>query len=123
MIVPGDEEITGMRSADAYRVFLTRNSEYHVQSHVCVGVRDRRTGRWLEDHPALRRALLSAVAANGGGLQALYSPCLGERLEFDVDGAALRTSAVLDIEERNAQGTLPRPMTRARRTTESRITR
>jgi hypothetical protein len=113
-----------MLSTDAYRVFLTRNSEYHVQSHVCVGVRDRRTGRWLEDHPALRRALLSAVAANGGGLQALYAPCLGERLEFDVDGAALRTSAVLDIEERGEHMAMPRPVSRSRRTTESaRITR
>ena len=107
-----------MRAANAYRVFLTRNSEYHVDSHVCVGVRDRRTGLWIEDHPALRRALLSAVAANGG-YQALYTPCLGERLEFDVDGAALRTSAVLDIEDRDARNTMPRPVTRARRSTAS----
>ena len=112
-----------MRSASAYRIFLTRNSEYHVESHVCVGVRDRRTGHWVQDHPALRRALLSAVAANGG-LQALYQPCLGERLEFDVDGAALRTSAVLDIEERDARATMPRPVRRERRTTDSaRVTR
>ncbi|HKU40901.1 MAG TPA: hypothetical protein VJR89_22220 [Polyangiales bacterium] len=108
-----------MRRASAYRVFLTRNSEYHVESHVCVGVRDRRTGLWLSDHPALQRALLSAVAANGGSLQAMYSPCLGERLEFDVDGLALRTSAVLDIEERDARGTMPRPVVRRRRTTTS----
>jgi hypothetical protein len=82
-------------------------------------VRDRRTGQWLSDHPALQRALLSAVAANGGSLQALYAPCLGERLEFDVDGLALRTSAVLDIEEKDAKGTMPRPVTRHRRTTAS----
>jgi hypothetical protein len=106
-----------MRNANAYRIFLTRNSEYHVESHVCVGVRDRRTGNWVEDHPALKRALLSAVAANGG-LQALYTPCLGERLEFDVDGASLRTSAVLDIEERGARLTMPRPVMRSRRSTD-----
>jgi hypothetical protein len=106
-----------MRTASAYRIFLTRNSEYHVESHVCVGVRDRRTGTWIADHPALKRALLGAVAANGGSLQALHTPCLGERLEFDVDGAALRTSIVLDIEDRHQRST-PRPV-RARRTTES----
>lgn len=112
-----------MRDANAYRVFLTRNSEYHVEKFVCVGVRDRRTGNWVQDHPALKRALLSAVAANGG-LQAIYTPCLGERLEFDVDGAALLTSAVLDIEDRGAKTTMPRPVMRGRRTTESaRITR
>jgi hypothetical protein len=107
-----------MRNAAAYRIFLTRNSEYHVESHVCVGVRDRRTGNWVQDHPALKRALISAVAANGG-LQALYTPCLGERLEFDIDGASLRTSAVLDIEDRNARATMPRPVMRGRRETGS----
>ena len=112
-----------MRSTSAYRVFLTRNSEYHVQNHVCVGVRDRRTGQWLDTHPALRCPLRSAVAANGG-LQALFVPCVGERLEFDVDGASLRTSAVLDIEEREGPASIPRPLARSRRTTSSaRITR
>jgi hypothetical protein len=103
---------------NAYRIFLTRNSEYHVDSHVCVGVRDRRTGNWVADHPALRRELLGAVAANGGSLQGVYTPCLGERLEFEIDGALLRTSAVLDIEDRDQRSTMPRPV-RARRTTES----
>lgn len=100
-----------MRSANAYRVFLTRNSEYHVQAHVCVRVRDRRTGHWLQDHPALTRPLRSAVAANGGW-HAMYAPCLGERLEFDVDGIALRTSTVLDIEDHGARSAMPRPVAR-----------
>jgi hypothetical protein len=107
-----------MRNASSYRIFLTRNSEYHVESHVCVGVRDRRTGTWIANHPALKRALLGAVAANGGSLQAVYTPCLGERLEFDIDGASLRTSAVLDIEDRDQRSTMSRPV-RLRRTTES----
>lgn len=107
-----------MRSVNPYRVFLTRNSEYHVERHVCIGVRDRRTGRWVDDHPALRRALLNAVAADGG-YHAFYTPCVGERLEFDVDGAALRTSLVLDIEERDPRKTVPRPPPRSRRTTSS----
>lgn len=110
-----------MSSANAYRVFLTRNSEYHVQCHVCVGVRDRRTGHWLQDHPALRRPLLSAVAADGGW-QSLYAPCLGERLEFDVDGIALRTSTVLDIEDREARSAMPRPVAR-RTSAAARVTR
>jgi hypothetical protein len=30
-----------------HRIFVTRNSEYHVRRNVCVGVRDRRSGEWL----------------------------------------------------------------------------
>ena len=43
-----------MRRLSAYRVFLTRKSEYHVRGHMCFGVRDRRTGQWQNEHWALR---------------------------------------------------------------------
>jgi hypothetical protein len=107
-------------------VFLTRNSEYHVQSHVCVGVRDRRTGRWFDEHPALSRPLATTVRT-AGQLAPLQTPQLGESLEFDLDGEPLRTSPVLNIEERrrnhaNANATVrsvsafsaPRPVARVR---------
>ena len=81
-----------------YQIFLTRNSEYHLQTHVCIGVRDRRTGVWLEQHPALQRRLASTVRT-AGALAVLQRPQLGESLEFDVDGAPLRTSPVLNIEQ------------------------
>lgn len=87
-----------------YQVFLTRNSEYHLQSHVCVGVRDRRTGRWLDEHPALQRPLATTVRT-GGQLAPLQKPQLGESLEFDLDGSPLRTSPVLNIEERGGRST------------------
>jgi hypothetical protein len=81
-----------------YQIFLTRNSEYHLQSHVCVGVRDRRTGTWVNQHPALQRRL-SATVRTAGALAVLQRPQLGESLEFDLDGAPLRTSPVLNIEQ------------------------
>lgn len=90
-------------SLATYQVFLTRNSEYHLQSHVCVGVRDRRTGRWLAEHPALQRSL-STTVRTAGQLAPLQKPQLGESLEFDLDGAPLRTSPVLNIEERGGAG-------------------
>jgi hypothetical protein len=86
-----------MHSALNYQVFLTRNSEYHVKSHVCVGVRDRRTGQWFSEHPALSRAL-SSVVRTADSLAPLRTPHLGESLEFDLDGEPLRTSPVLNIE-------------------------
>ena len=81
-----------------YQIFLTRNSEYHLQTHVCIGVRDRRTGVWVKQHPALHRRLASTVRT-AGALAVLQRPQLGESLEFDLDGAPLRTSPVLNIEQ------------------------
>lgn len=87
-----------MLSSLDYQIFLTRNSEYHLQSHVCVGVRDRRTGSWVKQHPALHRRLSSTVRT-AGALAVLQRPQLGKSLEFDMDGAPLRTSPVLNIEQ------------------------
>ncbi len=97
-----------MRRASAYRVFLTRNTEYHVRGHVCIGVRDRRTGQWQAEHPALARPLAESVVDSGGRLQSLRVPSLGDPLEFVVAGASLRTSPILDIEEREALNVGPR---------------
>lgn len=92
-----------MRRSSAYRVFLTRNSEYHVRGHVCIGVRDRRSGQWLKDHPALARPFSdSVVDAQSGRISSPRLPSLGDPLEFDVNGTPLRTSPVLDIEERES---------------------
>jgi hypothetical protein len=82
-----------------YQVFLTRNSEYHLRRHVCVGVRDRRTGRWFERHPALSHPLAGTVST-AGELALVQAPVLGEALEFDVNGAPLRTTPILTIEKR-----------------------
>jgi hypothetical protein len=92
-----------MPPALVYQVFLTRNSEYHVQGYVCVGVRDRRTGQWFLEHPALSRPLAGAVLSTGQ-VAPLHVPNLGESLEFfldRLDGEPLRTSPVLNIEERD----------------------
>lgn len=100
-----------MRRTSAYRVFLTRNSEYHVRGHVCIGVRDRRSGDWLKDHPALSRPLAHTVVDSSGRLSSPHLPSLGDPLEFDVAGTPLRTSPVLDIEEREAlQAPSSRPL-------------
>jgi hypothetical protein len=94
-----------MQPALVYQVFLTRNSEYHVRGYVCVGVRDRRTGRWFLEHPALSRPLAGAVLSTGQ-VAPLHVPNLGESLEFLLDrrdGEPLRTSPVLNIEERDVR--------------------
>jgi hypothetical protein len=117
-----------MQPALVYQVFFTRNSEYHLQSQVCVGVRDRRTGQWFIEHPALSRPLAGAVLL-AGQFAPLHKPNLGESLEFDQDGALLRTSPVLNIEERDPYApttgvwrTTPRPVTH-RSAEDPRVTR
>ena len=52
-------DLNNMRRPSAYRVFLTRSSEYHVRGRVCLGVKDRRTGAWTLGHPALRGRIAS----------------------------------------------------------------
>jgi hypothetical protein len=92
-----------MHSPPIYRVYLTRNSEYHLENNVCVAVRDRRTGRWFDEHPALTRPLATAqLSANN--FTSLHTPNLGESLDFAQDGELLRTSPVLNIEERDMAG-------------------
>lgn len=91
-----------MRRPSAYRIFLTRSSEYHVRSNHCFGVRDRRSGGWIDDHPALRGRLTGAYAEGGGITNSSQRlPLIGECLVFGEAGQ-LRTSPVLSVEEREA---------------------
>lgn len=89
-----------MRRPSAYRVFLTRSSEYHVRGRVCLGVRDRRTGAWTLGHPALRGQLASVDAQ--GRLQSVLTPVIGECLWFVGGARPVQTSPVLAVEEREA---------------------
>jgi hypothetical protein len=86
-----------MRRLSAYRVFLTRKSEYHVRGHACFGVRDRRTGGWHGTHWALGCKLAGWVGM----------PEIDERLCFVVGEELHYTSPVISIEERE-QLELPR---------------
>jgi hypothetical protein len=118
-----------MDPASVYQVFFTGNSEYHLQSHVCVGVRDRRTGQWFVEHPALSRPLAGAIFL-AGQFSSLRLPHLGEPLEFDQDGEPLRTSPVLNIEERDIDApatgvwrTKQRPVAQSKNQEDPRVTR
>jgi hypothetical protein len=50
-----------------HRIFVTRNSEYHVRRNVCVGVRDRRSGEWLAGHLALRSTVSGGLKFHDNG--------------------------------------------------------
>jgi hypothetical protein len=89
-----------MRRASAYRVFVTRNSEYHVRGLVCCGVRDRRSGRWVRDHWAINHALATAFRDATGRMRTLATPVVGESLQFVVGERGIVTSPILSVEER-----------------------
>ena len=83
-----------------HRVFVTRNSEYHVRRNVCVGVRDRRTGEWLSGHVALRSTVSGGLKFHDNGAISASEglPTVGESLFFIAAGRDLITSPVLTIE-------------------------
>jgi len=83
-----------------HKVFVTRNTEYHVRSGMCVGVRDRRSGQWLRSHLALRSRISGGLRFNGvGGITPSPGrPEIGESLFFQAAGRDLITSTVLSIE-------------------------
>jgi hypothetical protein len=88
-----------------HRMFVTKNTEYHFRDEVCVAVRDRKSGRWLASHLALKRKLAGSVRFQGRGCAVPFakSPEVGEALFFGLGGRELVTSLLCAIErpERN----------------------
>ena len=88
------------RERRIHKVFVTRNTEYHVRSQMCVGVRDLRTGEWLQGHLALRSRVSGGLTfLQKGGVRASEGlPSVGESLFFVANGRDLVTSPVMRIE-------------------------
>lgn len=75
-----------------HRVFLSRNTEYHLHHDRCVGVRDRRSGRWLAEHRALRAQAFDLPPPGGEG------GWLGRSILFSGPGGGVKTSAIYAVE-------------------------
>jgi hypothetical protein len=58
-----------------HRVYVTRNTEYHLRDGVCVAVRDRETRRFKPGHLAVSLRLQGAVKLSAAGACA---PCFGD---------------------------------------------
>lgn len=83
-----------------HRVFVTRNTEYHVRRDLCVAVRDRRSGEWLRGHLALRQRVHGGLKFTraGGILPNLGTPGVGESIFFHANGRDLVTSPILAVD-------------------------
>ena len=84
-----------------HRCFITRHTEYYLRDDECVAVRDRRTGKWLRDHAALR---LHALRLPPPGHDHAW---VGKRIQFWGQRADVLTSTVMEIERPEKQ-TLPK---------------
>lgn len=94
-----------------HKIFVTRNTEYHLRKDLCVAVRDRHTGEWLRAHLALRHRVHGTLKFNrqGGITPNTGLPAVGESLFFHASGRDLVTSPVLSIERpaRDTVGAYP----------------
>ena len=81
-----------------HRVYVTKNTEYHLRDGFCVAVRDRRTGDFVSGHLALRRRIGGGIRfySNGALTPNPGEPTPGEALYFSTtpEGRDLVTSSV-----------------------------
>ena len=68
-----------------HRVYVTRNTEYHLRDNVCVAVRDRQSSRWRTAHIALRLRLEGGVKIfpNGTVIPCPTGPEIGDAMYFN----------------------------------------
>jgi hypothetical protein len=83
------------RERRIHKVFITRNTEYHVRRNTCVAVKDRRTGQWLQGHLALASKVSGGIRFTQNGVSASDGlPSVGESLFFCASGRDLVTSPI-----------------------------
>ena len=100
------------RERRIHRVFVTRNTEYHVRRDVCVAVRDRSSGRWLPGHSALHRRVAGALALvdTGGFAVRATLPREGESIVFDGEGTITSPVTAIERPERHIVAEYPKPL-------------
>jgi hypothetical protein len=79
-----------------HKLYVTRNTEYHVRKGVCVAVRPRRSEAWFTHHHAIRKHL-DGVVQFGSLVPIPGPPALGQRLYFAEGEEDVLTSSVVAI--------------------------
>jgi hypothetical protein len=88
------------------RVFVTRNSEYLCRDGRCIAVRDRHTGAFTPDHPAIGKLVSGGIrfSSEGGVLDVSARDALvvGQQVCFSTGDGDLEhdvvTSSLLAVE-------------------------
>lgn len=82
-----------------HKVYVTRNTEYHVRSGRCVAVRRRGDEVWEPTHPAVGRSLAGALRWLRDGLMPhTGTPTAGDAIYFREGDRDLITSKVERVE-------------------------
>lgn len=88
-----------------HKVYVTRNTEYHVREGICIAVRDRHSGGFHSAHIALSLQLQGAVRiySNGGVIPQPHDPEPGDAIYFtyvrpDGEERQIVTSKLLSVE-------------------------
>ena len=82
-----------------HRAYVTRNSEYHFRGNVCVGVRNRQSGSWVESHIALNHLLGGGVRLQDGeAVLDMDGPQVGGALFFVCGKKEMVTSRLCSVE-------------------------
>jgi hypothetical protein len=96
-----------------HRVYVTRNTEYHLRDGVCVAVRDRQSNAWRGAHIALNLRLEGGVKiyANGAVVPNVAEPTVGDAMFFtfvsrDGEERQIVTSRVIKIDRPPKQDVL-----------------
>ena len=82
-----------------HKVYVTRNTEYHVRRDLCVAVKDRRTGRWIDGHAAIPQKLEGSLRYNNNGIfPNIGNPSIGDAIYFRNGERDLITSRLESID-------------------------
>lgn len=81
-----------------HKLYVTRNTEYHLRDKRCVAVRDLWSGTWRADHPAIGKVLFGAVRPGPSGLEPQLEPSVDSLLWFENGENDILTSRLTGIE-------------------------
>jgi hypothetical protein len=84
-----------------HKMFVTRNSEYHMRDDICVGVRNTREDRWLDRSRLLSARLMGAVDSFSTlSSSACTEPAIGKYLLFICENGELIVTTRLEAIDR-----------------------
>ncbi len=79
-----------------HKIYVTRNTEYHVRAGECVAVKPRQAKEWISDHGAIKMKLEGHVKV-GTLLPMPGTPKIGFRMYFARGEEDILTSPVVAI--------------------------
>jgi hypothetical protein len=82
-----------------HKMYVTKNTEYHMRDDICVGIRKKKTGLWITNSKALKARLVGAIKSlNELILAKGKEPQIGEPLLFiNPEGEDIVTTSVYEI--------------------------